>query len=115
FSGLDPARDGGSGVDLALLTDPGELDLIRRAAQYPSLAAGAARAREPHRLAFYLYDLASAFHSHWTRGNDSPQLRVIRQDDRALTEARCALVASLKLVLSSGLTVLGVGAPDSIR
>ena len=115
FSGLDVTRDGGAGVDLALLTDPGELDLIRRAAHYPSLIAGAARAHEPHRLAFYLYDLASAFHAHWTRGNDLPQLRVIQHDDRALTAARCALVASLQLVLSSGLGVLGVGAPEAMR
>lgn len=115
FSGLDTTREGIASADLTLLTDPGELDLIRRCAHYPSLIAGAARAHEPHRLAFYLYDLASAFHSHWTRGNDLPQLRVIQQDDRALTAARCALVASLQLVLSSGLAVLGVGAPEAMR
>ena len=115
FSGLDTTREGIAGANLALLTDPGELDLIRRCAHYPSLISGAARAHEPHRLAFYLYDLASAFHSHWTRGNDLPQLRVIQQDDRALTAARCALVASLQLVLSSGLAVLGVGAPEAMR
>ncbi|AHB48577.1 arginyl-tRNA synthetase [Hyphomicrobium nitrativorans NL23] len=115
FSGLDTTPGSVAGADLALLTDPGELDLIRRCAHYPSLIAGAARAHEPHRVAFYLYDLASAFHSHWTRGNDLPQLRVIQQDDRALTAARCALVASLQLVLSSGLAVLGVGAPEAMR
>ncbi|HRN88568.1 arginine--tRNA ligase [Hyphomicrobium sp.] len=115
FSGLDTTPQGVAGADLALLTDAGELDLIRRCAHYPSLITGAARAHEPHRLAFYLYDLASAFHSHWTRGNDLPQLRVIQQDNRALTAARCALVASLQLVLSSGLAVLGVGAPEAMR
>jgi arginyl-tRNA synthetase len=102
-------------ANLDLLTDAGELDLIRKAAFYPSLIAGAAKAHEPHRVAFYLYDLASAFHGHWTRGNDLPQLRVIQAGDRALTAARCALVASLQHVLSSGLSVLGVGAPEAMR
>jgi arginyl-tRNA synthetase len=101
--------------DLALLTDSGELDLVKKAAFFPSLVAGAARAHEPHRLAFYLYDLASAFHAHWTRGNDLPQLRVIQAHDRALTSARCALVAALQQVISSGLAVLGVGAPEAMR
>ena len=116
FPRLEVTRDDGEVLaDLSLLDDAGELDLIRRAALYPRLIAGAARAHEPHRVAFYLYDLASAFHAHWTRGNDLPQLRVIQQDNRALTAARCALVASLQRVLSSGLTVLGVGAPETMR
>jgi len=115
FPGLEIMRDGEVAADLSLLTDAGELDLIRKAAFYPSLIAAAARAHEPHRVAFYLYDLASAFHGHWTRGNDLPQLRVIQADDRALTAARCALVASLQGVLSSGLGVLGVGAPEAMR
>ncbi|WP_439541938.1 arginine--tRNA ligase [Hyphomicrobium sp.] len=113
--GLETVRDGEVVADLSLLTDSGELDLVKKAAFYPSLIAGAARAHEPHRVAFYLYDLASAFHAHWTRGNDLPQLRVIQADDRALTAARCALVAALQHVLSSGLTVLGVGAPEAMR
>jgi arginyl-tRNA synthetase len=115
FPGLAPVRNGQVVADLSLLTDPGELDLIKKAAFFPSLIAGAARAHEPHRVAFYLYDLASAFHSHWTRGNDLPQLRVIQAGDRALTAARCALVAALQQVLSSGLRVLGVGAPEAMR
>ncbi|MDP1908169.1 MAG: DALR anticodon-binding domain-containing protein, partial [Hyphomicrobium sp.] len=99
--GLETVKDGEVVADLSLLTDSGELDLVKKAAFYPSLIAGAARAHEPHRVAFYLYDLASAFHAHWTRGNDLPQLRVIQADDRALTAARCALVAALQHVLSS--------------
>lgn len=113
--GLTFAEGGAVTADLALLTDAGELDLIKKAAYFPELVVGAARVHEPHRLAFYLYDLASAFHAHWTRGNDLPQLRVIQADDRALTAARCALVAALQQVLSSGLTVLGVGAPEAMR
>jgi arginyl-tRNA synthetase len=115
FPDLEIMRDGAVVPDLALLTDSGELDLIRKAAFFPTLIEGAARAHEPHRLAFYLYDLASAFHGHWTRGNDLPQLRVIQPDNRAITAARCALVASLQQVLSSGLKVLGVGAPEAMR
>lgn len=114
FAGVEAVAAGGS-ADLALLSDPGELDLIKKVAAFPALIAGAARAHEPHRLAFYLYDLASAFHGHWTRGNDSPQLRVIQDDDQKLTAARCALVLAVQRVLSSGLSVLGVGAPASMR
>jgi len=115
FAGLETVAGGKVLADLARLKDPGELDLIRKMAYFPTLIAGAARAHEPHRVAFYLYDLASAFHAHWSRGNDLPQLRVIQADDRALTAARCALVASLQTVLSSGLEVLGVGAPEAMR
>ncbi|WP_333795019.1 arginine--tRNA ligase [Hyphomicrobium sp.] len=115
FPDIDTAREGGPEADLSLLTDPGELDLIKKAAFFPALIEASARAHEPHRLAFYLYDLASAFHAHWTRGNDLPQLRVIQAGDRAMTAARAALVASLQQVLSSGLTVLGVGAPEAMR
>ncbi len=115
FPDLEIDRPSLTFVSLAPLTDQGELDLIRRMAHFPALIAGAALAHEPHRLAFYLYDLASAFHALWTRGNDLPQLRVIQADDRNLTAARCALVAAVQGVLSSGLTVLGVGAPESMR
>jgi len=115
FPDIEIVKEGAVIPDLSLLTDSGELDLIKKAAFFPTLIEGAARAHEPHRVAFYLYDLASAFHAHWTRGNDLPQLRVIQPDDRAITAARCALVASLKQVLSSGLEVLGVGAPEAMR
>jgi arginyl-tRNA synthetase len=79
------------------------------------MIAGAAVAHEPHRVAFYLYDLASAFHAHWTRGNDLPQLRFIQTNDRRLTAARCGLVAAVQRVIASGLAILGVGAPDEMR
>jgi arginyl-tRNA synthetase len=111
----DIARAELAAADLARLTDPGEIDLIKKAAFFPKLLAGAALAHEPHRLAFYLYDLASAFHAQWTRGNDSPQLRYIQANDRSLTAARCALVAAVQRVVSSGLSVLGVYAPEAMR
>jgi arginyl-tRNA synthetase len=102
-------------ADLSPLTDPGELDLIKRLALYPRIVAGAAQAEEPHRLAFYLYDLASALHTQWTRGNDSPHLRFIQAKDGLATAARLALIATTKQVIFSGLTILGVEAPDAMR
>src|SRR5690606_38118468 len=115
FPDLDTRPAALAEVDLLQLTDDGELDLLKRLALYPDLIVAAARAHEPHRLAFYLYDLASAFHGHWTRGNDSPHLRVIQTNDRGLTAARCALVSAVQSVLFSGLSILGVGAPESMR
>jgi arginyl-tRNA synthetase len=103
------------GIDLSRLTDPGELDLIKRLARFPRLIEGAARDREPHRLTFYLFDLASAFHQQWTRGNESPHLRFIQLGDGGVTGARLALVAATQRVLSLGLDVLGVRAPDEMR
>ncbi len=114
FSDLDPGAEL-AGADLSRLTDPDELALIRKLAHFPRLTAGAAEAREPHRVAFYLYDLASTFHGLWTRGNDSPHLRFIQATDRSLTVARLALVAATRQVISSGLSVLGVEAPDAMR
>lgn len=102
-------------ADLDSLTDAGEIDLIKKLAAYPRLVEGAARAHEPHRLAFYLYDLASALHAQWTRGNDSPHLRFIQANDGVATRARLAMIASTKTVISSGLKILGVVAPDAMR
>jgi arginyl-tRNA synthetase len=113
--GLNAAPAALATADLSILTDSGEIDLIRRLAAYPRLIEGAAKAHEPHRVAFYLYDLASALHSQWTRGNDSPQLRFIQSNDGVATEARLALVAATKAVIKSGLGVLGVEAPDAMR
>jgi arginyl-tRNA synthetase len=104
-----------TGADLGLLNDPGELDLIRKLAWFPELITGASKAHEPHRLAFYLYELASAFHGQWTRGNDSPHLRFIQAGDKRLTAARLLLVSVNAQVLASGLAVLGVNAPDELR
>ncbi|MEQ1578544.1 MAG: arginine--tRNA ligase [Hyphomicrobium sp.] len=102
-------------ADLGQLSDSAELALVRQIAQFPRTVNGAAAAREPHKVAFYLYELASVFHGLWTRGNDLPQLRFIHPNDRGLTEARLALVAASKAVLSSGLDLLGVDAPDAMR
>ncbi|MEZ5776496.1 MAG: arginine--tRNA ligase [Hyphomicrobiaceae bacterium] len=97
------------------LVDESEQQLIRRIAQFPRLVEQASLAHEPHRLAFYLYDLASDFHALWNRGKDLPHLRFIRDDDRPLTTARLALVSALRTVIATGLGILGVHAPEEMR
>ena len=97
------------------LTDPAELELLRRLALYPRIIEAAAVAHEPHRIAFYLYDLASEFHALWTRGRDLPYLRFIINHDAVITKARLAMVQGVVSVLGSGLAVLGVHAPDEMR
>ena len=84
-------------------------------AELARLIEAAALAHEPHRVAFYLYDLASEFHAQWTRGTNSPHLRFIILDDPLLTVARLALVQGVVTVLASGLRMLGVGAPGEMR
>jgi len=97
------------------LSDPTELDLLRRLALFPRIVEAAALAHEPHRVAFYLYDLASEFHALWTRGRDLPHLRFIINNDAEITKARLAMVQGVVSVLASGLAVLGVQAPDEMR
>jgi arginyl-tRNA synthetase len=102
-------------ADLSILSDEAEMDIIHRIAQFPRTIEAAAEAHEPHRVAFYLYDLASAFHSLWNKGKDLPQLRFVNLTDKDSTQARLALVHALKGVLASGLAILGVTAPDEMR
>ncbi len=102
-------------ADMARLDDPAELGLLRRLALFPRLIESAAEAHEPHRVAFYLYDLASEFHALWTRGRDAPHLRFIIQNDAEMTKARLALVQGVVSVIASGLAILGVQAPDEMR
>ncbi len=102
-------------AEIEKLSDPLELSLIRQLAIYPRTVEAAALAHEPHRIAFYLYDLASEFHALWTKGRDLPYLRFIIQNDAVITTARLALVQGVVSVLASGLAVLGVHAPDEMR
>ncbi len=104
-----------AGAPLERLEDAGELALMRRLALYPRLIEAAALAHEPHRIAFYLYDLASDFHAQWNRGKDASYLRFIIQNDPQITMARLALVQGVVTVLASGLGLLGVEAPDEMR
>ncbi|MET3521807.1 MULTISPECIES: arginine--tRNA ligase [unclassified Mesorhizobium] len=102
-------------ASVASLSDEGEIGLIRKLAEYPRLIESAALALEPHRLAFYLYDLASSFHGHWNRGTDNPDLRFVKVNDRQLTYARLGLVQAVSDVLTSGLTLIGAEAPTEMR
>jgi len=95
-------------ADLALLSDPAELALIRLLAGWPRLVESAAEAHEPHRLVFYLQDVAAQFHLLWTKGRDEAQLRFIISGDPGLTRARLALVRGVATVVASGLAVFGV-------
>jgi arginyl-tRNA synthetase len=104
-----------SAAPLERLADPAELSLMRRIALYPRIVEAASLAHEPHRIAFYLFELASEFHALWTQGNASPHLRFIIQDDRQVTEARLVLIQGVATVLASGLRLLGVTAPNEMR
>jgi len=115
FLDLDPEEGSLAVSDLGRLTDEAEVALIRRIAQFPRLVESAATAHEPHRIGFYLYDLAGDFHGLWNRGKDLPQLRFIYESDRELTRARIALVAATKRVLASGLGILGVHAMHELH
>ena len=115
FPGADFSPGTLAEVDPAQLADPSELGLIRHLAQYPRVVEGVADSHEPHRLAFYLYDLAGAFHALWNKGKDLPQLRFVNQSDKPSTQARLALVHAVRCVLASGLAILGVTAPDEMR
>lgn len=96
------------GADLSPLASDAELSLIKQMAEWPRLVEQAAVAHEPHRVAFYLYDLASAFHALWNKGNDDLSLRFLHEDNKALSTARAALVKAVSLVIASGLGILGV-------
>jgi arginyl-tRNA synthetase len=104
-----------SQAGLDRLDDSGELALMRKLALYPRLLESAALAHEPHRIAFYLYELASEFHAQYTRGNAASHLRFIILDDPQLTVARLALVEGVVTVLALGLALLGVEAPGEMR
>ncbi len=102
-------------ADLSGINDELELALIRKLSEYPRIVEGAAETQEPHRVAFYLYDLAGYFHAVWNKGKEMPQLRFINVKDEKMTLARLALVQAVATVISSGLGLLGVSAPEEMR
>ncbi len=95
-------------ANLNLLIDKAELDLIRSLAKWPKLLETAAEAYEPHRIAFYLFDLAAAFHGLWNKGKDEADLRFLIPDQPELTTARLALIRAVTIVVASGLEIFGV-------
>lgn len=114
-SGFDVAIGSSIDADLTLLDDEGETGLIKKLAEFPRVVQSAASAREPHRLAFYLYDLASAFHGQYNRGKDLPQLRFVNPESPNSSSARLALVDAVATVIRSGLDIIGADAPEEMR
>jgi arginyl-tRNA synthetase len=94
--------------DFSLLVDEAERHVVKRLAEYPKMLEGAALAHEPHRISFYLYELASDFHSLWNKGKESPQLRFIVKNEIILTDSRLAFLRAIRYVLGNGLRILGV-------
>ena len=111
---VDAGVDLDAPADLALLDDE-ELALVRRAAQYPRTVESAALAHEPHRIAFYLYDLASDFHALWNRGNDDPERRFLVENNPQLSRARLELALGIAQIIRSGLSLMGVTATEEMR
>ncbi|MEP6983788.1 MAG: arginine--tRNA ligase [Sphingomicrobium sp.] len=109
-----------AGVDLGVhaglsLLDEEELSLVKRAAQYPRVIESAAMAHEPHRIAFYLYDLAAEFHALWNRGNDEPSRRFLVENNPQLSRARLELAMGIAQIIRSGLDLMGVAATEEMR
>ena len=99
----------------ALVEDPAELQLVAKLAEYPRIIEAAAVSQEPHRVAYYLYDLAGVFHGHWNKGKENIGLRFINDKNTELTVARLGLVRAVASVLKSGLGITGTAAPDEMR
>ena len=102
-------------ADLSEIENEHDIALVRRLSEFPRLIESAAEAGEPHRIAFYLYDLASSFHGLWTLGKDLPQLRFIHENNEQLTAVRLHLVAAVANVVAAGLSVLGVRPAEEMR
>ncbi len=115
FADMDLSVSALARADFSLLNDESERAALRLLAQYPRLIAQAAEAREPHRVAFFAYDLATSFHSLWSRGKDLPSLRFINEARRDISFARLGFVTSIRLVLASALAILGVSSPSEMH
>ncbi len=113
--GLETGGKALAGARIELLRDEAELAVIKRMSHYPRIIESSAQAHEPHRIAFYLYELASEFHGLWNRGKELPHLRFIVGGDQELTRARVALVAAVAQVIRSGLGILGVQPISEMR
>ena len=112
---LDISAENLARTDVSGLTDSAELELMRQMAAWSRTVEAAALAHEPHRIAFYLYDLAASFHALWNKGNDDPSLRFILAEAPQLSQARLALIQGVATILASGLGVLGVVPVEEMR
>ena len=115
FADLDIANLPFDATIAALINDPAELQLVAKLAEYPRIVEAAALSQEPHRIAYYLYDLAGVFHGHWNKGKDNADLRFVNDKNRQLTAARLGLVKAVASVLRSGLGITGTAAPSEMR
>lgn len=115
FPALDLSDEALAGADIDLLRDPAEIGLVKTLAGWPRHVESAALAHEPHRVAFYLYDLASEFHALWNKGNEDPGLRFLIEGEAELTRARLAMIRAVAAVIASGLAVLGVEPMDEMH
>ena len=104
-----------AGADMTLAAHPAELALAAKIAEWPRLVDIAAKGHEPHRIAFYLYDLASDLHSLWNRGNDDASLRFLQDDNIAASQAKIAMISAANVVISHGLGILGVTPAEEMR
>jgi arginyl-tRNA synthetase len=112
---LDVSPGALSRADFNLLTHEDEIGLIKLMAGWPRLIETAAEAHEPHRVAFYLYDLASAFHTLWNKGKEDAALRFIVAENRGVTQARLGLIRGVATVIASGLAIMGVQPVEEMR
>ena len=111
-----PADDAAlAGADLAHLSHEAELALARKIAEWPRLIEIAARGQEPHRIAFYLYELASELHGLWNRGNEETELRFVQEGNVPVSQAKIALARATAVVISAGLGILGVTPAEEMR
>ena len=114
-AGIDVAAATLAGADLSALTHTAEIGVAKKLAEWPRLVEIAARGHEPHRVAFYLYDLASDFHALWNRGNEDVTLRFLQEGDQATSQSKIALILAVAVVISAGLGILGVTPAEEMR
>ncbi len=112
---VDVSDDALGAADISQLSHEAELALIKKIAEWPRLVEIAAKGHEPHKIAFYLYDLASEFHALWNRGNDEASLRFLQEGDAGATQAKIALIRATQLVIAAGLGILGVTPVEEMR
>ncbi len=113
--GIDVSDAALATTDLISVQHDSEIAVVKKVAEWPRLVEIAARTNEPHRIAFYLYELASDLHSLWNKGNEIPSLRFLQEDDKATSSAKIALVRSVCVVISAGLGILGVTPAEEMR
>ncbi|MEJ2022016.1 MAG: DALR anticodon-binding domain-containing protein, partial [Maritimibacter sp.] len=112
---LRKAAEQGIEPGAPLLSDEAEISVAKKLAEWPRLVEIAARGHEPHRIAFYLYDLASELHGLWNKGNENPALRFVQEGDSEATSAKIALPKAVSIVISAGLGILGVTPAEEMR